>query len=45
MTEKAMPVRKKVNFSALIEFFAFNTKLPEMAMLASKNFTAAKGKK
>ena len=26
----------------LIEFFAFNTKLPEMAMLVSKDFTAAK---
>ena len=24
------------------EFFAFNTKLPEMVILASKDFTAAK---
>ena len=26
----------------LVEFFAFNTQLPEMAILASKDFTAAK---
>ena len=26
----------------IFEFFKFNTKLPEMAMLASKDFTAAK---
>ena len=25
-----------------VEFFAFNTKLPEAVMLASKDFTAAK---
>ena len=25
-----------------VEFFAFNTKLPEIAMLVSKDFTAAK---
>ena len=26
----------------IVEFFAFSTKLPEMAILASKYFTAAK---
>ena len=25
-----------------VEFFAFNTQLPEMAILASKDFTAAR---
>ena len=29
-------------FSEPLEFFAFNTKLPEMAMLASNDFTTAK---
>ena len=27
-----------------VQFFAFNTKLPEIAMLASEDFTAAKNK-
>ena len=28
--------------SGALEFYAFNTRLPEMTMLASKDFTAAK---
>ena len=30
---------------SLFEFFAVNTKLPEMVILVSKNFTIAKAKK
>ena len=31
-----------INVSTTIEFFAFNTKLPDMAILASNDFSAAK---
>ena len=43
MPSQVAPFRSEWVFPAItVEFFAFNAKLPAMAILASRDFTAAK---